>query len=95
MKDTQQVSAYWVPPREVSRSSSPRVDIDLLARQTPGGRATPTPLPDLPSLTQLGRDDGSLHPNSLKLVLVLVLVPVLVLVLVVEVSDSSSSSITL
>ena len=37
--------------------------MDLLARQMPGGRATPTPLPDPPSLTQLGRDDGSLQPK--------------------------------
>ena len=37
------------------------------ATQIPGGRVTQTPLPGRLSLTCLGKDDGSLHPNSLKL----------------------------
>ena len=66
MRDMDAVAAYPVPKGDVFGSYNTKVDVDPGARQTPTPCATPTPLPDLPSLTQLGRDDGSLHPNSLK-----------------------------
>ena len=67
MTDLDAVSAYAVPPREVPGSESHMISIDQVARQMPTGAATPTPLPDLSSLTLLGKDDGSFNTNSLKI----------------------------
>ena len=39
---------------------------DLLGTQDPGTRSTPTPLPGRLHLALVGREDGSLHPNSFK-----------------------------
>ena len=77
MRDMDAVSAYAVPKGDVSGSYNTKVDVDPGARQMPTPSPTPTPLPDLLSLALVGKDDGSLHPNSLKLVLVLVLVLIL------------------
>ena len=56
-----EVFAYPLPPRGVSGGQSPNKTMDLLARQMPGTRATPTPLPDRLHLALVGKDDGSLQ----------------------------------
>ena len=45
---------------------SPITGWDLLGTQDPGTRSTPTPLPGRLHLALVGREDGSLHSNSLK-----------------------------
>ena len=50
-----------MPPGDVSGGQSPNKTMDLLARQMPGTRATPTPLPDRLHLALVGKDDGSLQ----------------------------------
>ena len=56
-----EVFACWVPPGDVSGSQSPNKTMDLLARQMPTTRVTPTPLPDRLHLALVGKDDGSLQ----------------------------------
>ena len=63
MTDLDAVFAYGPAPREVPGSESHMISIDQVARQMPTTSATPTPLPDLSSLTLLGKDDGSLQPK--------------------------------
>ena len=64
--------AYAVPKRRVQKVYSPKETMDLLGPQTPGCPPKPTPLPGRLHLALVGQDDGSLHPNSLKLLLFII-----------------------
>ena len=64
--DFLEVVAYALPPRGIPRGKGPKKTLGPKEPQLPAVGVTPTPLPDRLSLTQLGKDDGSLHPNSLK-----------------------------
>ena len=65
------VFAYRVPPGDVPGGQSCFISMDLLARHIPPFAATPTSLPNPLHLALLGKDDGSLHPNSLKLIIII------------------------
>ena len=55
------------------------ISIDQVARQMPGCRSTPTPLPDLSSLTLLGKDDGSLQPKLPQIIAMIMLMITMVM----------------
>ena len=69
-----EVFAYAVPPGDVSEGQSPNKTMDLLARQMPGGRATPTPLPDLPHLALVGKDDRSLQAKLPQIIFIIIFI---------------------
>ena len=62
-----EVFAYPLPPGDVPGGPGCFISMDLQARHMPPFVPTPTSLPDPLHLALLGKDDGSLHPNSLKL----------------------------
>ena len=64
--DLEQRVAYALPPGDVPGGQGRFISMDLQARHMPLCRSTPTSLPDPLHLALLGKDDGSLHPNSLK-----------------------------
>ena len=66
LTDLNAVFAYWVAPGDVPGGYPRFKTMDLLGRHLPTGVATPTPLLDPLHLAQVGKDDGSLQPNSLK-----------------------------
>ncbi len=65
--DLEQDVAYGLPPGDVPGGQGRFISMDLQVRHLPGVVPTPTSLPDPLHLALLGKDDGSLHPNSLSI----------------------------